>query len=122
MFAPTKPKKEIGPASRRTDLDNTLCQAIRSKITVRLHYKNETYFRTLEPYIIYQHSHGKICVAGVQTRDNSKLSHVPEWREFEIDHSDSILLTQETFKLDPNFSSFTGKFARYEVMCAVDRP
>ena len=119
MFETIKSKNRTGPAPRRTDLETTLCEAIRSKTRVRLHYKNEGHFRTFEPYIIYE-SAGRILVAGVQIKDDAKALSMSGWREFEVDRVNTILRIRETFRSDPEFSPFRAKFGT-NVICVVDR-
>ena len=119
MFETIKQKNRTGPVPRRTDLETTLCEAIRSKTRIRLHYKNEGHFRTFEPYIIYE-SAGRILVAGVQIKDDPRTLSTSGWREFEVDRVNTILRIRETFRPDPEFSPFRAKFGT-NVICDVDR-
>jgi len=119
MFETIKQKNRTGAVPRRTDLETTLCEAIRSKTRIRLHYKNEGYFRTFEPYIIYE-SAGRILVAGVQIKDDPRTLSTSGWREFEVDRVNTILRIRETFRSDPEFSPFRAKFGT-NVICVVDR-
>jgi hypothetical protein len=45
---------------------------------------------------------------------------VSEWREFEVGRVNTILLIRETFRPDPEFSPFRGKFGT-NVIRVVDR-
>ena len=121
MFEPIKLKKESRPATRRLDLEKTLCEAIKEQKVVRLRYKNEFHSRTFEPYIIYNSSTDKILVGGTQTKDDSEPLKPAKKRYFEIGLVNSLSVTDNTFNPDTKFSSFGKEYSSLYVFCAIDR-
>lgn len=113
MFEPIKPKKESRPATRRLDLEKTLCGAIKEQKVVRVRYKNEFHSRTFEPYIIYKSPEEKIFVRGIQTKDDSKPLKPVEKHCFEIGLINSLSITDNTFNPDTKFSSFGKEYGSF---------
>jgi hypothetical protein len=105
----------------RADLGKTLCKAIRSKTRVRLHCKNEIYFRTFEPYILYRAQTGKILVHCMQTQDDSNRARGKDLQSFDVRLLNSVILIKETFGYYAAFTSFKPKLGIH-IICAVDSP
>jgi predicted DNA-binding transcriptional regulator YafY len=106
---------------RRTDLEAALCRAIRARKVVKLRYSDTIGNRTFEPYVVYRSSPTKILVRGKQTKDDSDPLKASGWRDFEVGRITSLVLLDETFENERQFSSFTAEIGM-NVICAIDRP
>lgn len=103
---------------RNYTLEKALCEAIKKHLIVRLQYKKELFWRTFEPYAVYESTKDKILVAGSQTKNDSKPLEPAEPRNFEPSLISSLKLTDKIFKYDVRFDRYDKKFA-HGFICVI---
>ncbi len=105
---------------RNYTLEKKLCDAIARHRIVRLRYKNQTHWRTFEPYVIYRSTKDNILVAGWQTKDESDLSKKPVWHNFEVELISAFEMTDKIFNFDVEFN-FANPIYKNGVVCIIKR-
>ena len=109
------------PAERNFLYEQQLTNAIRSHRRVRLRYHLDFHYRVFEPYILFQDEKGRFVVGGTRVRDEKREKVKPEPRKYEVGLITDLQALDESFEVDPRFSSGRSKYANLNVMCAIDR-
>jgi hypothetical protein len=104
---------------RRLYLESLLCIAIRKRVLVTLQLKEYIAERLFEPTVVYLSRRHHLCVAGIQIACLAKPLNNLEARSFEIDEIRNVLLTEQTFVIDPVVDRFDGKYAN-GIICSTD--
>lgn len=105
---------------RNVALETRLCDAIKKHRVIRLRYKNQTYSRTFNPYIIYRSSEDNILLGGTQTTDDSKPHKPPTPHKFEVGLITSLTITDETFEFDDRFDPTRDEYHN-NIICVIQR-
>ena len=116
---PSSPRRLQQP-SRRFDLEQTLCQAIRAHAQVEMTYKTELAVRVVEPYaVFYSPSDAtSVCMAGNQIRNFGDPFDRLGPRNFEVRLIATLRVTGTTFVPDPRFCQTSAKY-RNGIICSI---
>ena len=108
---PSWPRRLQQP-SRRFDLEQTLCQAIRARAQVEMTYKTELAVRVVEPYaVFYSPSDAtSVCMTGNQIRNFGDPFDRLGPRNFEVRLIATLRVTDTTFVPDPRFCQTSAKY------------
>ena len=84
--------------SRRFDLEQTLCQAIRARAQVEITYKTELAVRVVEPYAVFHSPKDatKVCLSGNQIRNFGDPFDKLGPRDFEVRLIGTLRVTDTT--------------------------
>jgi hypothetical protein len=106
---------------RNFELEAAICEAIQSHSVIRFYYKDQTYYRTFEPYIIYRSDMGKVLVGGKQRRDDSKPDQPPTPHRFEVAliNASSLDTTPYIFDYDTRFDPDRPEY-RGRTVCVIN--
>jgi len=105
---------------RNITLEKQLSDAIKKHEVVRLQYKRQNYYRTIEPYIIYRSTQDNILLGGTQTVDDSQPLKPPEPHNFEIELISTLKITGKAFDYDEKFNP-SAKEYRNGIFCVIQR-
>jgi hypothetical protein len=106
--------------SRRFDLEQTLCQAIRDRAQVEMTYKTELAVRVVEPYAVFHSPKDatKVCLSCNQIRNFGDTFDTLGPRVFEVRLIGTLRVTDTTFHPDPRFCQPSAKY-RNSIICSV---
>ena len=76
--------------------------------------------RVFEPYVLFKDKQGRVMVGGRRVLDENDLFKPPAMRQFEVGLVNNLEVTEETFEVDPGFSS-KGLSVSSEILEAADR-
>ena len=105
---------------RKHYLEVEICEAIEKHRIIEFKYKEEITLRKFAPHAVYKSTHDKILVSGLQLIDYSEPHKEPIWHKFEVKLINELVVLDDTFEPDPEFSSFEAEH-RDTIVCAVDR-
>lgn len=100
---------------------NTLCEAIKKRITVRLRYKNDTYYREFDPYFVYISTTGKTLTSGWQKENPMKPSDNDTFHKFNLELITDITFTNKTFNVQPRFMGVGVPEDCQQLLCGLYR-
>jgi len=105
---------------RNIPLENTICEAIKRHLIIRLKYDKDLLWRTFEPQAVYKSTVDHINVTGIQTEDKNKLNKLPkrEPRNFELSKISAVEITDKEFNFDPTFDPRDKRFA-HGIICVL---
>ncbi len=106
------------PASRKPNIEGALCDAIQKRLVVELRYENETGFREFEPSAVYFTTRGKVCVSGLETRDDNPGTEPLGPHNFEVGRIADLRITNRQFIPDPRFDRRNPKY-RNGILCSI---
>jgi hypothetical protein len=106
--------------SRRFDLEQTLCQAIRDRAQVEMTYKTELAVRVVEPYAVFHSPKDatKVCLSCNQIRNFGDPFDKLGPRDFEVRLIGTLRVTDTKFVPDPRFFHTSAKH-RNSIICSV---
>ena len=111
------PRQE--PLERRSlYLESVLCIAIRKRVLVTLQFKDYIVERLFEPTVVYLSRKHLLCVTGIQITDPDKPLNNLEVRDFDIGGIRNVLLTEQTFIIDPVIERSDGKYSN-GIICST---
>ena len=107
-------------AGRRFDVEQALCQAIRTHTQVEMTYKTELSVRVVEPYaVFYSPSDAtKVCMAGNQIRNFGDPFDKLGPRVFEVWLIGTLRVIDTTFLPDPQFCQTSARY-RNGIICSI---
>ncbi len=111
---PTKP--EDRPATRRMDLENSLCDAIRDRVQVEFTYDGED--RVFEPCAVFHSLKHKVNVSGQVVQNLTDPAGKLGPHDFEIGKIDTLRITGRKFTPDPRFDRTHAKY-RNGIICSI---
>lgn len=105
---------------RNLVLENTLCEAIKKHLVIRLKYDKDLLWRIFEPQAVYKSTVDHINVTGIQTEDKNKPFRPPkrEPRNFELSKISAVEITDTEFNFDPTFDPADKRFA-HGIICVL---
>lgn len=108
---------------RNLQLEQDICEAIHARKVIRFRYRDQGYYRTFEPYIIYRSDMGKVLVGGKQRRDDSQPEKPPMPHKFEVGliSAPSLDVTPYTFDFDYRFDPDRPEY-RGRTICVIQAP
>ena len=107
-------------ADRDYHIEQEVSFAIRHRRIVRLRYDLDLRDRVFEPYVLFKDKQGRVMVGGRRVLDENDLFKPPAMRQFEVGLVNNLEVTEETFEVDPGFSS-KGLSVSSEILEAADR-
>lgn len=98
-------------------IQNTLCQAIRVRVWVKIAQYDDSFARTFEPYVVYESSTSKTLVGGVQIKNPLKPEDDRTYHNFDLAKIRSATLTETTFTAPFDFNPSDSRYKR--IICHV---
>ena len=103
---------------RRVDLENRLCDAIRTRHIVTLRYDKDVAQRSFAPHAVYHSGNDKVLVSGLQLENPADYRDRLVPRNFEVALIQSLTVTSSTFTPDPKFNRRSAKYD-HGIICSV---
>ncbi len=97
---------------RNFTLENQIIQAISKLKSFRFRYKDELFFRTFNPYVLY-HSpadSNRILVGGIRIHNDSKPLEPPAFRKYEVALISQFTITDNSFDYDSGFTTISKEY------------
>jgi len=118
MFMTSKDGEPVEIASRNSENEKILCDAIRNRRLVSFRYKNDLRYREFAPIAVYRSPIGKVCASGevIKNYNNSLARLGPH--NFEIGLMYGLTLTLDIFVPDTRFRRSDAKY-RSGIICSV---
>ena len=109
------------PAERKYEFEQQLTNAITQRRRVRFRYQYDVHYRVFDPYIMFKDKDGRHVIGGVRIKDESKPIKKPAPCKYEIGLITDIQMSDNNFKVDPQFNSILSKYHKLDVLSAIDR-
>ena len=105
---------------RNFTIENQITKAINKPKSIRFKYKDELFFRTFNPYVLY-HSpvdSNRILVGGIRIHNDSKPFEPPAFRKYEVTLLSQFTITDNSFDYDSRFTIISKEY-RNGIIAAI---
>ena len=97
-----------------------MCQAIKNRLLVKLHYEHDRMERVFAPYAMYESILGNIIIYGLQVRNPSKPLDDGQLRYYSLRRLRSIRLTDTPFHSGQEYSPELLKGCRQLIVALTE--
>jgi hypothetical protein len=115
---PGKAKQPKPQTPRNFGYEGSLCEAIAKRVMVELRYDDDSAFRLIAPYVVFETEEGGVCLSCYQVANPEKPADGHEPRNFTVGKIAALRLTGTGFTVDARFNRHDPKY-RHRVLCSV---